>query len=57
MISNKGIELFRKLKSGEMKLEKVKKLQHVLKSNLNKISRGRNKTKEQKSALKNIELL
>ena len=40
-----------------MKLEEAKKLQNVYKSNLNEISRGRHKSKEQKSALKNIKLL
>ena len=35
-----------------MKLEEAKKLQNIFKSNLNKISRGRFKSKEQKSALK-----
>ena len=40
-----------------MKLEEAKKLQNVLKSNLNEISRGRHKSKEQKSALENIKLL
>ena len=33
-----------------MKLEEAKKLQNVFRSNLNKISRGRYKAKEQKSA-------
>ena len=55
--SNNGIELFRKIKSGEIKLEEAKKLQNVFKSNLNKISRERNKSKEQKMALGNIRLL
>ena len=40
-----------------MKLEESKKLQNVFKSNLNKISRGIHKPKEQKSALENIKLL
>ena len=35
--------LFEKIKSGEMKLEKAKKLQNVFKSNLNKAWRGRTK--------------
>ena len=39
-----------------MKLEEVKKLQNVFKSNLNEVSRGRNKS-EQKMALENIKLL
>ena len=46
-------ELFRKMQSAEVKLEEAKKLQNVFKSNLNEISRGRNKPEEQKSALKN----
>ena len=40
-----------------MKLEEAKRLQHVFKSNLNKILRGRYKSEEQKSALENIKLL
>ena len=40
-----------------MKLEGAKKLQNVFKSNLNEISRGRFKSKEQESVLKNIKLL
>ena len=36
-----------------MKLEEAKKLQNVFKSNLNKISKGRYKSKEQKRAFKN----
>ena len=40
-----------------MKLEEVKKLQNMFKSNLNEISRKRQELKEQKSALKNINLL
>ena len=39
---NNGIELFRKIQSGKMKLEEAKTLQNVFKSNLNEISRGRN---------------
>ena len=39
-----------------MKLEEEKKLQNVFKLNLNEISRGRHKSKEQKSALENIKL-
>ena len=39
-----------------MKLEEAKKLQGVFKSNLNKISRERYKSKEQPSALENIKL-
>ena len=37
---NNGIKLLNKTKSGDMKLEEVKKLQDVFKSYLNKISRG-----------------
>ena len=40
-----------------MKLEEVEKMQNVFKSNLNKISRGRNKSEEQKTTLENIKLL
>ena len=40
-----------------MKLEDAKKLQNVFKSNLDKISRGRNESKEQKMALENIKFL
>ena len=40
-----------------MKLEEEKELQNIFKSNLNKISKGRFKSKEQKSALENIKLL
>ena len=40
-----------------MKLEEGEKLQNVFKSNLSKISRGRYKSEEQKSALENIILL
>ena len=40
-----------------MKLEEVKKLQNIFKSNLNSKSRGRFKSDEQKMALKNIALL
>ena len=51
---NNGIELFRTIQPDEIKLEETKKLQNVFKSNLNKISRGRNKSKQQKSASENI---
>ena len=43
--------------SGEIKLEEAKKLQGVFKSNLNEISRARNKSEEEKSAIENIKLL
>ena len=52
-----GIELFRKIQSAETKLEDAKELQNIFKSNLNEISKGRFKSKEQKSALVNIKLL
>ena len=52
-----GIERFREIQSGEMKLEDAKELQNIFKSNLNKISKGRIKSKEQKSALENIKLV
>ena len=39
-----------------MKLENAKKLQILCKSNLNKISKGRFKSEEQQSAIKNINL-
>ena len=45
---NNEIELFRKIQSGEIKLEESKKLQKIFKSNLNKILRGRFKSNEQK---------
>ena len=54
---NNGIKLFEKIESGEMKLEEAKKLQNLFKSSLNEISRRRNKSKEQKSALENNKLL
>ena len=50
-----GIEHFRKIKSGEMKLEE-KKLQNVFKSHLYEISRGKNKLEKQKMPLENIKL-
>ena len=45
------------MRSGEMKLEKAKEQQNIFKSDLNKITRGRFKSKEQKSALSNIKLI
>ena len=39
-----------------MKLEETKNLQNVFKTNLSEISRGKYKSEEQNSALKNIEL-
>ena len=38
------------IRSGEMTLEQAKKLQKVLLSNLNKISKGKFKSEEQQSA-------
>ena len=54
---NNGIKLFKTIKSCEIKLEVAKNLQNVFKLNLNEISKERFKSEEQKSALKNIELL
>ena len=54
---NNGIEFFSNIQSDEMKLEEAKKLKNVFKPNLNEISRGTNKSEEQKSTLKNIKLL
>ena len=48
-----GIELFGKIQSGEMKLEDAKELQNIFTSNLNEISKGRFKSKDQKSVLEN----
>ena len=48
---NNGIELLKKIKSGEMKLEKAKNLQNVFKSNLNEISRGRFESEDQKKCI------
>ena len=44
---NNAIKLFRKIRSGEIKLEEAKKLQNVFKSNLNEILKGRYKSEEQ----------
>ena len=52
-----GMELFGKIKSGEMKLDDAKELQNVFKTNLNEISKGRFKLEEKKSALENVKLL
>ena len=54
---NNSIKLFRKIQSDEMKLGEAKKLQNVFKSNLNKVSKGRYKSEEQKCTLENIKLL
>ena len=51
------IKLFRKIQSGEVKLEEAKKLQNVFKSKLNEISRGWYKSEEQNITLENINLL
>ena len=51
------MELFKKAQCGEMKLNDAKELQNLFWSNLNYISRGRFKSKEQKSGLENINLL
>ena len=40
-VFDNGIELFRKIQSGEMKLKDAKELQNIFKSNLNEISKGR----------------
>ena len=40
-----------------MKLEEAKKLQNIFKSNLNEMSKGNFKSKEQKSASKSIKLV
>ena len=40
-----------------MELENAKELQNIFKKNLNKISKGRFKSEEQKSALEKIKLL
>ena len=54
---NNGIGLSKKIQSGETKLEEVKKLENIFKSNLNKISRGKFKKEELKIHIKNIKLL
>ena len=51
---NNGIKRFEKIESGKMKLEEAK---NAFKSNLNEISKGGLKSKEQESALDNIKLL
>ena len=53
---NNFIKLFGKKRSGEMKLEEVKKLQNMFKTNMNKISKERYKSEEQERALKYIKL-
>ena len=47
-----GIESLKIIQSGEMKLEDVKELQNIFKSNLNKISKGRQIKSATKSILK-----
>ena len=44
-----GIELSKRIESGEMKLEEAKILQNVFKSNLNKMSREIYKSEDQES--------
>lgn len=51
-----GINLFEKIKSGDEKLEEVKKYKKVFKSTLKEIARGRYKSKVQNSALQNIKM-
>ena len=51
-VFNNGIELYRKIQSGEMKLEEAKKLQNVFKSNLNEKSRRKLKSEEQKNGIR-----
>ena len=46
------IELFTIIQSGKKKLEDTKELQNIFKSNVNEISIGRFKSKEQQTALK-----
>ena len=46
---NNGIELSKRIESGEMKLEEAKILQNVFKSNLNKMSREIYKSEDQES--------
>ena len=45
---NNGIELFKKIQSGEIKLEEAKKQQNMFKSNLSEISSRRFNSEEQK---------
>ena len=52
-----GIEIFRKIKSDEIKSEDAKELKNTFKINLNEISKGIFKSKEQKSSLENIKFL
>ena len=54
---NNSTGLSKKIQSGERKLEEVKKLENIFKSNLNKISRREFKKEERNILLKNIELL
>ena len=51
------VQNFLKIQSGGMNLEDAKELQNIFKSNLNKISKARFKSIEQKRALENIKLL
>ena len=45
---NDDIELYKKIKPGQMNQEEAKNLLNVFKSNLNQISKGRFKSEEQK---------
>ena len=51
------MELFRKIKPGEMKLEDAKEMQDIFKTHMNEISKGRFKSEGQKSALENFKPL
>ena len=51
------VELFRKIKCGEVELEDVKELLNIFETNLNKISKGRFKPEEEESVSENIKLL
>ena len=51
------VEHFRKIQSGEMKLEDAKELQNIFTSNLKNMPRGRLESKDRQNTLKNIKLL
>ena len=51
------IQLFKKIQSGEMKLEGTKEMQNIFKLNLNEILKETVKSKKQKSASENTKLL
>ena len=57
MITMMVENFFKKTLSNEMKLKEAKEQQNILKSNLNKISKGRFKLEEQESSLENLKLL